>query len=419
MSMGKKKEIKQPELRQIIGFTKPKKILFFKTKPKPIYGAPIKQPQQTEAQPNPQEQPFVVQQNASTQAPLAQPTVQPQAAAKPAMQKTKQPKQPHQGFFKSKPKPAPVKPQDQRVPTYQIFTQQGGSQKPQKPAPKFLDTRIKKILNKQKDLELSMREQNINGTPYSFIQKIMYVSIGIAVAMAIVIPILFYELTMLDTAVTVSPLVGVMLGLVAAIAGYMVVFNNLILYPVKKARNSGKEIEKDVLFAARDMIIAMRSGMPLYNAIVTVSTGYGTASREFGKIVETVQLGTPIENAIDSICAKSKSPTFNRIMLQSSTSIKAGADVIGALQEAIDEVSQERVIELRRYGQRLNALAMFYMLFGIIFPSMGIAVATIMTTFISIVTINNTTLGMVFVGIVILQFVFLNMIRSARPVYAT
>ena len=110
--------------------------------------------------------------------------------------------------------------------------------------------RIKKILNKQKDLELSMREQNIKGTPYSFIQKIMYMSIGIAVAMGIVVTILFYELTLIDTAVTVSPLIGVMLGLVAAIAGYMVIFNNLILYPVKKARNSGKEIEKDVLFAA-------------------------------------------------------------------------------------------------------------------------------------------------------------------------
>jgi flagellar protein FlaJ len=418
MSMGKKKEVKQPELRQIIGFTKPKKILFFKTKPKPIYGAPIKQPLQAEAQPNQQQQPFVAQQTGSQQVPQTQPVV-PQPTVNPAAQKAKQPKQPHQGFFKSKPKPAAAKPQLQGIPTYQIFNQQDGSQKPQKPAPKFLDTRIKKIINKQKDLELSMREQNIKGTPYTFIQKIMYISIGIAVAMAIVIPILFYELTILDTAVTVSPLIGIMLGLVGAIAGYMVIFNNLILYPVKKARNSGKEIEKDVLFAARDMIIAMRSGMPLYNAIVTVSTGYGTASREFGKIVETVQLGTPIENAIDSVCLKSKSPTFNRIMLQSSTSIKAGADVIGALQEAIDEVSQERVIELRRYGQRLNALAMFYMLFGIIFPSMGIAVATIMTTFISIITINNTTLAMVFVGIVILQFVFLNMIRSARPVYAT
>lgn len=411
--MGKKREHRkpEPELRQIIGFTKPKKILFFKMKPKPIYGAPIKQPQQATPQPN--QQPFSVPQAAPPQ-----PATMQQPPPKPAPQTAQQPKQPHQGFFKSKPKPA-AKPQQQAAQTYQIFNQQGGAPKPQKSAPRFFDARIKKIINKQKDLELSMREQHIKGTPYSFIQKIMYISIGVAVAIAIGIPVLFYELTIIDTSVSISPILGIVLGVAGGIGGYMVVFNNLILYPVKKARNSGKEIERDVLFAARDMIIAMRSGMPLYNAIVTVSTGYGTASREFGKIVETVQLGTPIENAIDNVCAKSKSQTFNRIMLQSSTSIKAGADVIGALQEAIDEVSQERVIELRRYGQRLNALAMFYMLFGIIFPSMGIAVATIMTTFISIVTINNTTLAMVFVGIVILQFIFLNMIRSARPVYAT
>ena len=33
---------------------------------------------------------------------------------------------------------------------------------------------------------------------------------------------------------------------------------------------------------------------------------------------------------------------------------------------------------------------MFYMLFGVIFPSMGIAVAAILTTFISIFTVDET-----------------------------
>ena len=418
MGMSEKKKLKQPELelRQIIGFTKPKQFLFFKTKPKPIYGAPIKQAPQADQQINQQDQPFTVQQQAPAQ---AQPQPSAQQPAKQQVPQQKPRPQKSQGFFKPKPKQAPKVKLPEGTPTYQIFEKDQVQPKPVKPAPKFLDIRIKRIANKQKDLELSMREQKISGTPYSFIKRIMYISIGLAVAIAVIVSAAFIELPIIDPAVSFSPILGVVLGAAFGLVGYMVVFNNLILYPVKKARNSGKEIEKDVLFAARDMIIAMRSGMPLYNAIVTVSTGYGASSREFGKIVETVQLGTPIENAIDDVCLKSKSQTFNRIMMQSSTSIKAGADVIGALQEAIDEVSQERVIELRRYGQRLNALAMFYMLFGIIFPSMGIAVATIMTTFISIITIDNTTLGFAFIGIVFLQVVFLNMIRSARPVYAS
>ncbi len=380
MSLGRKPP-KQPELRQIIGFTKPKKFLFFKLKPKPIYGSP------------------------SAQQAAPQGTAQPQ---KPMQQAVAQQQAVQQARRQLQQKPA----QKGQAESLEIFKKQN-VQKPQKKAPGFLDARIKKIADKQKDLEISMREQSMKGTPYSFIQRILYISIIAAAAATAAVAIALMVFT------TINPAVGILLALLVGFSAYIMIFNNLLLYPVKKARNSGKEIERDVLFATRDMIIAMRSGMPLYNAIVTVSTGYGAASREFGRIIEIVQLGTPIDTAIDQVCEKTKSPTFNRIMLQSSTSIKAGADVIGALQEAIDEVSQERVIELRRYGQRLNALAMFYMLFGIIFPSMGIAVATIITTFISIITINDTTLLLAFVGITFLQLVFLNMIRSSRPVYAS
>ncbi len=206
---------------------------------------------------------------------------------------------------------------------------------------------------------------------------------------------------------------------VLAIIVYLFGYQLLLGYPVNKIRSVGSDIEKDVLFAARDMIVSMRSGVPLFNAMATVSVGYGAASREFEKVIDRVQLGMPMDQAIDEVSAKSGSPTFKKLMLQASTSIKVGSDVIGALQEVINDVSQERVIELRRYGQRLNAIAMFYMLFGVIFPSMGIAVAAIMSTFISIFTIDNNTLVFAIIGLAFLQFIFLNMVASSRPSFAT
>ena len=177
-------------------------------------------------------------------------------------------------------------------------------------------------------------------------------------------------------------------------------------------------MEKDILFAARDLIIALRSGMPLFNALTSISSGYGEASKEFLKIIEKVQLGMPLEDAIDKTVLESKSPSFRKIMLQASVSIRVGADVISALQSAIDQLTQERTIEMRRYGQRLNAIAMFYMLFGIIVPSMGIAVITILTTFVPLITVNTTMLEFVLMGITFLQVVFLMMIRSSRPVFS-
>ena len=189
--------------------------------------------------------------------------------------------------------------------------------------------------------------------------------------------------------------------------------------PMARISAAGNNVENDILFAARDMIVSMRSGLPLFNAMMTVSTGYGDASKEFKKIIDRVQLGMPMEQAIDEVSAKSKSKTFKRLMLQAETSIKVGADVVGTIQEVISDVSQERVIELRRYGQRLNAIAMFYMLFGVIFPSMGLAIAAIMSTFISFFPIDNDTLIIAVAGIAILQFIFLKLVTASRPSYAT
>jgi flagellar protein FlaJ len=203
-----------------------------------------------------------------------------------------------------------------------------------------------------------------------------------------------------------------------AFAVFMSTFRTFMNFPTTKGRSSSKKVERDILFAARDLIIALRSGMPLFNAITSVSSGYGEASKEFLKIVERVQLGTPLEDAIDIVVSQSRSPSFRKIMLQASVSIKVGADVTSALQSVIDQLAQERVIELRRYGQRLNAIAMFYMLFGIILPSMGIAVLTILTTFIPIFSVDVTLLEAVVLGIIFLQVVFLQMIRSSRPVFS-
>ncbi len=209
----------------------------------------------------------------------------------------------------------------------------------------------------------------------------------------------------------------VIFSVLIAVLSFYMAFQTFLNYPTRKSGGSAKSIERDILFAARDMIISLRSGMPLFNAITSISSGYGEASKEFAKIVERVQLGTSLEDAIDQTVSESKSVSFRRIMLQAAVSIRAGADVVGALQSVIDQVSQERIIELRRYGQRLNAIAMFYMLFGIIMPSMGIAVVTILTTFIAIFTVNVTVLEFAIVGIIFLQIVFLKMITSSRPVF--
>lgn len=327
--------------RQIVGFTKPRKFLFFTIKAKPIY----KELDETKG------------------------------GSRDAGSATEAKAQPKESGGGSK----------------------GGGQKKQSTAMKNLGPAL---------VELGMKV-----TPAQYVKscttKAEVAAVAVTVASLIAVILLGLDITFL----VLAPVIGIIV--------YMMAYNMLLAYPVNKTKSIGTEIEKDVLFAARDMIVSMRSGVPLFNAMATVSLGYGAASREFEKIIDRVQLGMPMDQAIDEVSGKSGSPTFKKLMLQASTSIRVGSDVITSLQEVINDVSQERVIELRRYGQRLNAIAMFYMLFGVIFPSMGIAVAAIMSTFISIFTLDDNTLILAIFGLAFLQFVFLKMVASSRPSFAS
>lgn len=282
--------------------------------------------------------------------------------------------------------------------------------KPGYKKPGGFESYINKIAIKHSGIEAALRDAGIKETPQQFIKKMLTTSVIFAVIIALAIFLLLsnFGLTMIGV-VAVSVLMGFMV--------YQVSLNNFINYPLHRSKKETKLIDRDILFAARDMIISLRSGMPLFNAITSVSTGYGMASKEFAKIVQRVQLGSPLIETIDEVMANTKSSSFKRLMLQASISIKSGADIVSAFQSTIDELTIERQIELRRYGQKLNALSMFYMLFGIIFPSMGIAVITILTTFIAIFTVTDTVLYSVLIGIVFLQIVFIRMISSSRPVF--
>ena len=330
--------------------------------------------------------------------------VQPQQAARqPAVQKQKI------SIFK---KPAP-KPAQQPAPTVQ---QLGQPAKPAAPPMRIkAPNRVKKLIEsigaRRKGLEAALREQGIKESIYEFIQRMLIAASILGIVLGITTAVLL-------SAVGLSAVESIIFAILIGITIFWVSFNAFLSYPETKARLTSYNIERDILFAARDMIISLRSGMPLYNAIASVSTGYGDSSKEFAKIIEKVQLGVPLEDAIDETIAKTTSKTFRKIMLQAAVSVRAGADVVGALQSVIDQMTEERIIQLRRYGQTLNALAMFYMLFGIILPSMGIAVATVLTTFISVFTVNNTVLEVVLVFLVFLQIIFLNLVSKSRPIFA-
>lgn len=222
------------------------------------------------------------------------------------------------------------------------------------------------------------------------------------------------------TAVFFSSMRVEMLWVVPLFLVYLfITFQYFMLYPDVKITKRKKDIDYELVFAGRHLLIALKSWMPLFDSLVGVSKGYGAVSEEFNRIVEKVTLGVSMTQAIREVIQNCPSNDFNRIMLQIANSISSGSDVADSLEVVLNQVFREQVIALKAYGQKLNPLVMFYMIFGIIFPSLGLAFAVILFSLLGSgrFGITASLLLLVFVCIGIIQFLFLAMVESSRPKY--
>ena len=196
-------------------------------------------------------------------------------------------------------------------------------------------------------------------------------------------------------------------------------YQYFMLYPDVKITKRKRDIDYELVFAGRHLLIALKSGMPLFDSLVGVSRGYGAVSEEFNRIVEKVTLGMSMTQAIREVIQNCPSNDYNRIMLQIANAINSGSDVADSLEVVLNQVFREQVIALKAYGQKLNPLVMFYMIFWIIFPSLGLAFAVILLSLIGSTRfgIDASILLLVFAMISITQFLFLAMVESSRPKY--
>ena len=101
-------------------------------------------------------------------------------------------------------------------------------------------------------------------------------------------------------------------------------------------------------------------------------------------------------------------------MWQILNALRTGGDVSQALESITEQISKEQVIALKTYERKLNPLVMFYLMVAIILPSLGISMFSLLSTFLGIKVGTGTLIG-VLLFLVVIQFMFMNIIRSSRP----
>jgi pilus assembly protein TadC len=191
-------------------------------------------------------------------------------------------------------------------------------------------------------------------------------------------------------------------------------FTYMMHIPDAKIARLEKDINKEIVFATRFIIIEVESGVPIYNAFINVSRTYPIIGRYYGAIVEKVNLGTSMDEAISDATEIVPSNNLRKIFWQILNSIKTGADVTTALSSVLQMIIKEQKIEVEEYGRKLNPLAMFYMLIAVIAPSLGTTMLIVFASFMGI-KINMGVLILMALLLGFMQFMFYAIIRSSRP----
>ena len=175
-----------------------------------------------------------------------------------------------------------------------------------------------------------------------------------------------------------------------------------------------KDIDREIVYAGRFLIIEIESGVTFYDAIYNIEKNYKVIGTYFGDIVNKVYLGTSLEDALNETMITTPSNNLRKILWQILNSIKTGGDIGVSLNAVIDQIMKEQKISVQDYGKKLNPLAMFYMMIAIIIPSLGVTMIVVLATFLGL------QVGLPFLLVIagflgFIQFMFLSIIKSARP----
>ncbi len=175
-----------------------------------------------------------------------------------------------------------------------------------------------------------------------------------------------------------------------------------------------KEINKNVLFAGRYLLVKIQSGEPLFGSLIGVAKSYGAAGDVFNEIVQDIHFGARIEDAVDKALKNNPCDNLKKILWEISNSVKTGSDMTKTLGAILQGINEQYFTEIEKYGRKINSITLFYMVLAIIVPSLGITMVSIIASFVGITIPMNILYFVVFI-IAFVQFMFISLYRSIRP----
>jgi len=258
------------------------------------------------------------------------------------------------------------------------------------------------------NLKSEIAQANINAKKEDVILISLFLAIVNALMVFVIIELIFNDL---GKAINQNTLISIALSTVTLIFS---IFSNLN-YPKLLVIKKIKSTDNALLFALRHVLIKVRSGIPFFDALVSISyNNYGQVSAEFRKVTKDIQAGTSEVQALEKVSMSNSSFFFRKFIWQVTNSLRAGTDIETALTVIVKNLQEDRYIKIKEFGNKLSPIALMYIIFTVIFPTIILTIFSI-TSFFFEIEIGLSMFFIVPAVLTLFNFFFMSIINSSMP----
>lgn len=188
-----------------------------------------------------------------------------------------------------------------------------------------------------------------------------------------------------------------------------------IYYPKIIAKSVAANIDRGLLFAARDMMIQVSSGIPLFQTLSNVAEGdYGQVSVEFKRAVSQARSGTTLSTALEDMAVRNQSKYIKKMSWQLITAMRSGANLTTALRSIIKLLVDYQLRLIKAYNAELNFIVLIYLLAAAVLPTVGTTILVIFSVF-GVLGITPEIYMMLVGGGAIVQMMIIGYVYVRRP----
>ncbi len=155
-----------------------------------------------------------------------------------------------------------------------------------------------------------------------------------------------------------------------------------VIYPYVLVRKCVESLDRDLVYAIKDMLIQISSGVSLFEALKSVSNSeHGLVSQEFKRVVDDINAGEAQDAALEKLALRTESEFMKKAIWQIVIALRSGASLQGTLKNLVDNLRQFQSSKVKAYTQEMNLWILLYLLIAVAIPSLGATLITILSSF--------------------------------------